>query len=162
MSNAYSHAQTIFPHGEGKNSLMESRFHFRSMQFKNRWCNILLCDVTQSLKLQQSCRETACCKDHLFRIPRNEDSVNLKPQKALWQFYQQHLKLRNSIRLLHENDFKYYSKSQPFKARQLKCYAGARWSQRTDQRKNGSTTLNHWHVFLSLSTGHVKRHIGGA
>ena len=40
-----------------------------------------LCDVTQSLKLRKSSKETARCKDHpsqSFRTPRNEDSQNLK------------------------------------------------------------------------------------
>ena len=41
----------------------------------------VICDVTQSLKLRKSSKETAHCRDHpsrSFRTPRNKDSHNMK------------------------------------------------------------------------------------
>ena len=56
----------------------------------------MLCDVTQSLKLQKSSKETAHCRSHpsrSFRTPRNENSQNMKllstpesPDKILLTF----------------------------------------------------------------------------
>ena len=72
-------------HAEGKNSLVNCLSNICSVRFKNWWHNVfknVLCDVTQSLKLWKSSKETTCCRDHpsrSFRTPRNEDSQNTKP-----------------------------------------------------------------------------------
>ena len=73
-----------FWHTEGKNSLLNGLFRFRSVQFKNWWRHVfknVLCDVTQVMKPWNSAKETARNRDHPsqgFRTPRNEDSQNLK------------------------------------------------------------------------------------
>ena len=69
----------------GEKHLFNCLSNFCSVWFKNWWCNIfknVLCDVTQSLKLRKSSKETACCRDHpswSFRMPRNKGSQNMKP-----------------------------------------------------------------------------------
>ena len=74
-----------FSHTEGKNSLVNCLFNFCSVLFKNWWRNVfknVLCDITQSLKLRKSSKETACCWDHpsrSFQMPRNKDSQNMRP-----------------------------------------------------------------------------------
>ena len=74
-----------FSHAEGKNSLVNCLSNFCSVRFRNWWHNDfknVLCDVTQSLKLRKSSKETACCRDYpsrTFRTPRNKDSQNMKP-----------------------------------------------------------------------------------
>ena len=89
-----SRSQSIFPHTEGKNSLVNGQFHFRFLWFKNWWCNVfknVLGDIMQSLKLWWSCKETACCRDDLsgsFQTPKIKDSQKLETsvnfRETLW------------------------------------------------------------------------------
>ena len=92
-----------FSHVEGKNSLVNGLFHFRSVLFKNWWRHVfknVLCDVTQVMTLWNSAKETAHSRDHpsrTFRTLRNEDSQNLRllsTSEVLRRSYR-HLKLRN-------------------------------------------------------------------
>ena len=97
----YGHRELVsspayFLHVEGKNSLVNSLFHFCSMWFKNWWRHVfknVLCDIRQVVTQRNSSKETARSRDHpsrSFRTPRNEDSQNLKPlstsesAKTLW------------------------------------------------------------------------------
>ena len=72
-------------YAEGKNSLVNCLFNFCCVQFKNWWRNVfknVLCEVTQSMKLQKCSKEMACCRNHpsrSFWMLRNEDSQNMKP-----------------------------------------------------------------------------------
>ena len=64
----------------GENSLVNCLFNFWLSKLVTQ--RLVLCDVTQSLKLRRSSKELARCRNHLsqsFRTPRNEDSQNMKP-----------------------------------------------------------------------------------
>ena len=118
----FSPAQTAFCMRRGKIVWSTAYSIFVLCGFKigdTTSLKIVSCDVTRSLKLRKSSKETACCRNHVsrsFRTPRNEDSQNVKhlttsespetillPALKLTNFTRPVFKLRNTHRLFTES-----------------------------------------------------------